>query len=58
MNIISVRSSAKTEFLNVTSAVQDIITTNNIQSCTCFIFVPHTTAAITMTRQASQPRMM
>jgi secondary thiamine-phosphate synthase enzyme len=48
MHIISVSTRAKTEFLNVTSAVQDIITTNNIKSGTCFIFVPHTTAAITM----------
>ncbi|MBA2124389.1 hypothetical protein B9J78_05600 [bacterium Unc6] len=38
----------KTEFINITKQVQDIITSSDIDEGMCLIFIPHTTAALTV----------
>ena len=48
------RLSTKTrvEFQNITGLVQDVVSSSGIRNGLCHIFVPHTTAAITVNEQA------
>jgi secondary thiamine-phosphate synthase enzyme len=41
-----VETRARVEFHDITSLVQKVVTDSGVQSGTCFLFVPHTTAAI------------
>ena len=41
-----VETRARVEFLEITSLVQKVVVDSGVQSGTCFLFVPHTTAAI------------
>ena len=41
-----VETHARVEFKDITSLVQKVVTESGTQSGTCFLFVPHTTAAI------------
>jgi secondary thiamine-phosphate synthase enzyme len=41
-----VETHARVEFKDITSLVQKVVTDSGTQSGTCFLFVPHTTAAI------------
>ena len=41
-----VETRARVEFKDITSLVQDVVTESGVQTGTCFLFVPHTTAAI------------
>jgi len=43
---VHVESRTRVEFKDITSLVQKIVTESGIQSGTCFLFIPHTTAAI------------
>jgi secondary thiamine-phosphate synthase enzyme len=47
-----VRTSAKTGFIDITRSVQEAIQKLGIKDGICFIFVPHTTAAITINENA------
>jgi secondary thiamine-phosphate synthase enzyme len=47
-----IRSTAPVEFISITSGIQSLIAATGIQSGICFIFVPHTTAAVTMNENA------
>ena len=49
---LSIRPAAKTAFHDITSEVQSIVDKSNVAAGTCFIFVPHTTAAVTMNENA------
>ena len=41
-----VETHARVEFKDITDLVQKVVTESGVQSGTCFLFVPHTTAAI------------
>jgi secondary thiamine-phosphate synthase enzyme len=41
-----VETHARVEFKDITNLVQKVVTDSGAQSGTCFLFVPHTTAAI------------
>ncbi|RPI37823.1 MAG: YjbQ family protein [Nitrospiraceae bacterium] len=45
---INVKSRARTEFIDITGQVQEVLKEVGISSGVCTIFVPHTTAAITV----------
>ena len=47
-----VKTSAKTDFIDVTRLVQEAIQKMGVKEGICFIFVPHTTAAITINENA------
>jgi len=47
-----VKTSAKTDFIDVTRLVQEAIQKMEVKEGICFIFVPHTTAAITINENA------
>ena len=53
MNIeISVKSRSKNEFINITQEVQNVVNKSGIKDGVCYIFVPHTTAGITINEAA------
>ncbi len=49
---IPVRSTRRSEMIDITSAVQRIIAEHDVQNGVCFLYVPHTTAAITINEAA------
>ena len=49
---INVKSRARTEFIDITEKVQEVLKDTGISSGICSIFVPHTTAAVTVNEGA------
>lgn len=49
---LSVKTHAQTEMIDVTRLVQQQITDNGMQEGLCVVFVPHTTAAVTINESA------
>jgi secondary thiamine-phosphate synthase enzyme len=52
MTLMDVRTHAKDELIDITSSVKDIITNSQVKKGICFIYVPHTTAGITINENA------
>ena len=53
MNVeISVKSRNRTEFINITGEVQNAVSKSGIKEGVCCIFIPHTTAGITINEAA------
>jgi len=52
MQQISVPTHSRTEMLNITSAIQDAIAETGATRGICTVFVPHTTAGITINENA------
>ncbi|MDR0513040.1 MAG: secondary thiamine-phosphate synthase enzyme YjbQ [Treponema sp.] len=50
----SVRTKRTSEWLNITAEVQGIVSTSGISEGICVVFVPHTTAAVTVNENADQ----
>ncbi|MBS1251515.1 MAG: hypothetical protein MAG451_00548 [Anaerolineales bacterium] len=48
MESLSVSTGSKTEFVDITSQVQDAVTEAGVEEGVCYVFVPHTTAGITV----------
>lgn len=49
---INVKSRMRTEFIDITERVQEIINEEGVKEGICYIYVPHTTAAITINEGA------
>ena len=47
-----VRTSKKTEFIDITRSVQEVVRKTGVEEGICFIFIPHTTAAVTINENA------
>ena len=52
MQEFSIRTQSRTEFLDITGHIDQIVRGSKIQSGLAVIFVPHTTAAITINENA------
>ncbi len=50
--ICTVKSGAKTEFIDITSKIQTMVTAAGIGEGLCMLYIPHTTAAITINESA------
>jgi secondary thiamine-phosphate synthase enzyme len=50
--ILSVKTNAKTELIDITSKVQSIVRQSAITDGICMLYVPHTTAAVTINESA------
>lgn len=51
-SLISVSSSSQVQLIDITDAVASVVGENNIKDGTCFVYVPHTTAAVTINENA------
>lgn len=49
---INVKSKSRIEFIDITDMVQDVIKDAGVAKGVCFLFVPHTTAGITINEGA------
>ncbi len=49
---INVKSRQRTEFIDITDKIQEVIKEAGIASGICFIYVPHTTAGVTINEGA------
>ncbi len=47
-----VRTSRRTELINITRSVREIVQKTDVKNGICIVFVPHTTAAITINENA------
>jgi len=52
MEILRVKTSRRTQLLDVTEPVERVVGASGVVSGVCYIFVPHTTAAITINEHA------
>ncbi len=52
LKIISLRTNNRTEFLNITKKIRKIVKETQIQSGICQVYVPHTTAGVTVNESA------
>lgn len=49
---LSVRTRSRTEFVDITSEVQNAVRQSGVRSGICQVFVPHTTAGVTINENA------
>ena len=52
MQTFQVRTSARTEFMDITRSVQEAVNKTGVEDGVCFVFIPHTTAAVTINENA------
>ncbi|NWG03277.1 MAG: YjbQ family protein [Syntrophaceae bacterium] len=52
VQVFSLKTSAQTEFIDITHSIQEIIKKMGVEDGICTIFIPHTTAAITINENA------
>ncbi len=49
---INVKSRTRTEFIDITEKIQEIINEEGIKEGVCYIYIPHTTAGVTINEGA------
>ncbi len=49
---LKVKTNKKIEFVNITSEIEKIVDESKINNGICYVFVPHTTAAVTINEDA------
>ena len=52
MNSINIKTASRTEFVNITQDVQKVVSESKVKSGVCYVYVPHTTAAVTINEGA------
>ena len=50
--IIKVKTKAKTELIDITSEIQSLVRSSGLDESFCMLYVPHTTAAVTINESA------
>ena len=54
MESLTVRSSQESEFINITNETRSMVSTRGIKNGSLFLYVPHTTAGITINESADR----
>jgi secondary thiamine-phosphate synthase enzyme len=49
---LKVKTSAKTELIDITSKISEVVRSEGVKDGLCFLYVPHTTGAITINESA------
>jgi secondary thiamine-phosphate synthase enzyme len=52
METLSVRTGSRTEFVDITSKVNDAVAASGVEEGFCMVYVPHTTARVTVNENA------
>ncbi len=52
MKQLSIRTNSRFEMIDITRAVASVVRERNVVSGICYVFVPHTTAAVTINENA------
>jgi secondary thiamine-phosphate synthase enzyme len=48
----TVKTRSQTELIDITASVQDVVHKTGLEEGLCFVFIPHTTAAVTINENA------
>lgn len=51
-NTLNVKSKSKTEFIDITEEIRSLVRESGVQQGVCHIYVPHTTAGVTVNEGA------
>ncbi len=52
IHTFQLRSSGRTDFIDITHSVREAVQESGVKDGVCFVFVPHTTAAVTINENA------
>jgi len=52
VKVFSVSTSSKVEFVDVTGKIEEIVKESGVENGICWVFIPHTTAAVTINEGA------
>ena len=52
IHTIGINTKSRVEFLDITNEVQHVVQLNSVERGVCYIFVPHTTAAVIVNEHA------
>ena len=52
LNRLSIRTHSRSELMDITGLVRDVVYKSKIENGVCYVFVPHTTAGITINENA------
>ncbi len=52
LDTVDVKTRSKTEFIDITSQIRNIVEKSGIRHGMCYLFVPHTTAGVTINENA------
>ena len=52
LNRLSIRTHSRSELVDITPLVRDVVDKSKIENGVCYVFVPHTTAGITINENA------
>lgn len=52
LNRLSIRTHSRSELVDITPLVRDVVRKSKIENGVCYVFVPHTTAGITINENA------
>ena len=52
MEVVNIKTASRVEFRNITAKVREIVAASGIENGVCYLFVPHTTAGITVNEHA------
>lgn len=52
LNRLSIRTHSRSELVDITPLVRDVVHKSKIENGVCYVFVPHTTAGITINENA------
>jgi len=52
INKVDIKTSSKVEFQEITAKVRDIVGGSGVKNGICYVFVPHTTAGVTVNEHA------
>ena len=52
MVVLTIKTSSRTEFVDITAKVQEAVDSTRLTDGLCMLYVPHTTAAITINESA------
>jgi secondary thiamine-phosphate synthase enzyme len=49
---LTVKTNSQTELIDITAPIQDVVHKSGLEEGLCFVFIPHTTAAVTINESA------
>lgn len=52
MICLDVKTQSKDEFIDITSSVKNVVTHSRVKNGVCYVYVPHTTAGVTINENA------
>lgn len=52
MKQLTIRTNSRFEMIDITRAVSSVVREQNVENGICYVFVPHTTAAVTINENA------